>query len=144
MMYKQKIVLEVEMYLVRNQKKIRKIAASVDGFLSMDIDTSKNQLILVGVGIETAHLVNSLKKKVGFTKIISIEIVKSDEEKKEEEAEKKNKEEEAKKKKEEEELKYRIVNWNYEYRNNFCPPPLAYDLVYYGSPSRHPNTWFNW
>uniref|UniRef100_A0A7N0RC13 Uncharacterized protein n=1 Tax=Kalanchoe fedtschenkoi TaxID=63787 RepID=A0A7N0RC13_KALFE len=112
---------------------------SFPGFLSMNIEADKDQLVIVGVGVDAASLVTSLCKKVGHTRIISIEVVKTEAQKKEEEAKKKKKEEE-----EEEAAKNRMVTWSYNHCNNYPPPPPpGCDLVCYAAPSYH-NSWFTW
>uniref|UniRef100_A0A7N0U4P2 HMA domain-containing protein n=2 Tax=Kalanchoe fedtschenkoi TaxID=63787 RepID=A0A7N0U4P2_KALFE len=144
MMIKQKIVLKVDMHCDKCQKKTRKIAASTDGFLSMSLELDKDQLVIVGVGVDAAALANSLRKKVGHTSIVSIEIVKTEAQKKEEEAKKKKEEEEKKKKEAEEAAKKRMVTWSYSPCHNYPPPPPpGCDMICYGAPS-YPNTWFTW
>ncbi|CAM8925424.1 unnamed protein product [Rhodiola kirilowii] len=137
-MLQQKIVLRVDMHCDKCQKKTRKIAALTDGFLSMAIELEKNQLVITGVGIDTATLATSLTKKVGYTSIVSVEIVLT-------EAQKKEAEEKKKKKEAEEAAKNRCVTWSYNPCNNYTPPPPppSCDIVCYGAPT-YPNTWFTW
>ncbi|CAM8915331.1 unnamed protein product [Rhodiola kirilowii] len=134
-MLQQRIVLQVDMHCDKCQKKTRKIAALTDGFLGMAIDLGKNQLVIIGVGIDTATLATSLTKKVGYTSIVSVEIALT-------EAEKKEAEEKKKKKEAEEAAKNRCVTWSYNPCNNYAPPPGC-DIVCYGAPT-YPSTWFTW
>ncbi|CAM8992648.1 unnamed protein product [Rhodiola kirilowii] len=145
MSLKQKIVLRVDMHCDKCQKKTRKIAALTDGFLSMEIVLDKNQLVITGVGIDTATLATSLTKKVGYTSIVSVEIVLTEAQKKEAEAKKKKEAEDKKKKEAEEAAKNRCVTWSYNPCNNYAPPPPppGCDIVCYGAPT-YPNTWFTW
>ncbi|CAM8915332.1 unnamed protein product [Rhodiola kirilowii] len=138
-MLQQRIVLQVDMHCDKCQKKTRKIAALTDGFLGMAIDLGKNQLVIIGVGIDTATLATSLTKKVGYTSIVSVEIALT-------EAEKKEAEEKKKKKEAEEAAKNRCVTWSYNPCNNYyAPPPPSpgCDIVCYGVPT-YPSTWFTW
>ncbi|CAM8937948.1 unnamed protein product [Rhodiola kirilowii] len=147
-MLQQKIVLEVYMPCDKCKKKARKIVASSEGMISMAIEGEKNQLVVVGVGMDAAILATSLRKKVGRTTILSVEEVKSEDKKKEEEEAKKKKEaEEAKKKKNEEEQAKtnRNVPWSYNNCYDYAPPLPSYPGydVCYGAPS-YPNSWFSW
>lgn len=121
----------------------------------MAIEAEKGHLIVTGLGINVAALTKTLSKKVGWTIIESIEILKTPAQKKEDEIKKQAKElieEEAKKN------KNRTLTWRYDnhcYNNDYYhsypplpppppPPPYGYDMVCYGG-SSYPNTWFtNW
>ncbi|CAM8943103.1 unnamed protein product [Rhodiola kirilowii] len=146
-MLQQKIVLEVYMPCDKCKKKARKIVASSEGMISMAIEGEKNQLVVVGVGMDAAILATSLRKKVGRTTIISVEEVKSEDKKKEEEEAKKKKEAE-KKKNEEEQAKttnMNVIPWSYNNCYDYAPPLPSYPGydVRYGAPS-YPNSWFSW
>ncbi|CAM8978765.1 unnamed protein product [Rhodiola kirilowii] len=141
MSMKQKIVFQVNMPSAKCEKRAKKIVALTEGLISMAIEASKQQLVVVGVGIDAANLATSLKKKVGHTTIVSIEEVKSEAKKKEEEEAKKKKEaEEANKKKEEEEFK-KYVPWSYSHYSNYAPPPV---YGYYDAAPNYPTSWFSW
>ncbi|CAM8895465.1 unnamed protein product [Rhodiola kirilowii] len=132
---------------------LSKFYRNFSGFLSMAIELDKNQLVITGVGIDTATVATSLTKKVGYTSIVSVEIVlteaqkkEAEEKKKKEAEEKKKKEAEEKKKKEAEEAaKNRCVTWSYNPCNNYAPPPPppGCDIICYSAPT-YPNTWFTW
>ncbi|KAL9666819.1 hypothetical protein QQ045_001161 [Rhodiola kirilowii] len=81
----------------------------------MAIELDKSQLVITGVGINTTTLVTSLTKKVGYTSIVSVEIVLT-------EVQKKEAEEKKKKKEAEEAAKNRCVTWSYNPCNNYAPP----------------------
>lgn len=115
------------------------------------INADNNKLVIVGEeDMDFAIWVTTLRKKVGCTAIMSVEQVISSDKKKEEEAkknkeeeEKKKKAEEDKKKKEEEEAAARNRNFppNYDYYNNYAPPP-AYPGYDYRSSKLPPHLVF--
>ncbi|KAL9660548.1 hypothetical protein QQ045_025363 [Rhodiola kirilowii] len=75
MAIKQKIVLQVDvMHCGKCRMKAMEIVAGTEGVMSIATEgEDRNQLVLVGVGIDSATLTTSLRKKVGYTSIISIE-----------------------------------------------------------------------
>ncbi|KAL5711210.1 hypothetical protein ACHQM5_021691 [Ranunculus cassubicifolius] len=85
-MVKQKIVIRVSMNDAKSRTKAMKIVVSASGVVSAAIEgDSKNQIALTGEGIDSTTLTLELRKKVGFTEIVSIGKVKD---KKEEEKKK--------------------------------------------------------
>nr|GMC53666.1 heavy metal-associated isoprenylated plant protein 47-like [Ipomoea batatas] len=53
-----------------------KIAVGVAGVSSVNIDEAKNQLVVIGVGVDSFELIKCLKKKFKCASIVSIEEVK--------------------------------------------------------------------
>nr|GLL17623.1 heavy metal-associated isoprenylated plant protein 16-like [Ipomoea trifida] len=53
-----------------------KIAVGVTGVSSVNIDEAKNQLVVIGVGVDSFELIKCLKKKFKCASIVSIEEVK--------------------------------------------------------------------
>ncbi|XP_062170240.1 heavy metal-associated isoprenylated plant protein 47-like isoform X2 [Alnus glutinosa] len=78
--------------------KAMKIAAKTSGVNSVAIEGSdKDQLVVIGEGVDTPNLTRSLRKKLCYAEILKVEEVKpKEEEKKPKEEEKKPKEEEKK------------------------------------------------
>lgn len=101
----------------------------------MAIEAEKRHLVITGVGIDTASLVKSLKKKVGSTVIVSIDVLKTPAEKKEGEIKK-----QAKELSQEEANKKKTLTWS-NYHNFYSYPPPGYETVCFCS-SSYPNTWF--
>nr|GMC49789.1 heavy metal-associated isoprenylated plant protein 47-like [Ipomoea batatas] len=56
--------------------KAMKIAVGVAGVSSVNIDEAKNQLVVIGVGVDSFELIKCLKKKFKCASIVSIEEVK--------------------------------------------------------------------
>ena len=102
-----------------------KIAATASGVNSVQIEgEDRYEIIVTGNGVDPVRLTNSLRKKVGFTTLLSVEEVK-DETPQEEEPEK-----EEEKKPEEEAIATPIqcVQPNY-YPQYYCPPQTMYYQV---------------
>ncbi|GLU24007.1 hypothetical protein SLE2022_399790 [Rubroshorea leprosula] len=73
---KQKIVIEVQMSCEKCRTKARKIAAETDGVSSLAIEgTDRDQVVVTGDGIDSANLTRTLRKKVGFVTILSVQKV---------------------------------------------------------------------
>ncbi|GLT36800.1 hypothetical protein SLA2020_111550 [Shorea laevis] len=73
---KQKIVIKVQMSCEKCRTKARKIAAETDGVSSLAIEgTDKDQVVVTGDGIDSANLTRTLRKKVGFATILSVQKV---------------------------------------------------------------------
>ncbi|CAM8995632.1 unnamed protein product [Rhodiola kirilowii] len=123
----QKIVLQLEMHSEKCRKKAMEIAAGTDGVMSISTTGAEgNRLVVVGVGIDSATLTRSLRKKVGHTNIISIK--KMDEDEDDEDNDKGN--------------NRGSYRYNY-YAPYSAPPPPGYAVVPYGAP-QFTNSWFNW
>ncbi|KAL9669468.1 hypothetical protein QQ045_007015 [Rhodiola kirilowii] len=124
---KQKIVLQLEMHSEKCRKKAMEIAAGTDGVMSISTTGAEgNRLVVVGVGIDSATLTRSLRKKVGHTNIISIK--KMDEDEDDEDNDEGN--------------NRGSYRYNY-YAPYSAPPPPGYAVVPYGAP-QFTNSWFNW
>ncbi|XP_049385718.1 uncharacterized protein LOC125849787 [Solanum stenotomum] len=104
---KKKIVIDIPVSSDRCISKAMKIAVTICGVTSVNVDKGKGHLIVIGEGVDSFELMRCIKRRFRCANIVSVEDVKppnDEEEKKKKEAEaKKKKEEEAKKKKEAEE-----------------------------------------
>ncbi|XP_058112917.1 disease resistance protein RGA5-like isoform X1 [Magnolia sinica] len=81
---KQKIVMKVSMNDPKSRSKAMKTAVSIQGVISATLEGSdKEQLVVVGEGVDSVVLTTLLRKKMGFTELVSVAVV--DEKKKEEE-----------------------------------------------------------
>ncbi|XP_058081004.1 heavy metal-associated isoprenylated plant protein 47-like isoform X2 [Magnolia sinica] len=79
---KKKIVMEVQMSCEKCRTKAMEVAASMEGVTSVAIGGNENERIVVeGEGVDPADLACLMKKKVGRTKLITVEDVKPKEEK---------------------------------------------------------------
>ncbi|XP_059442232.1 heavy metal-associated isoprenylated plant protein 47-like [Corylus avellana] len=73
----QKIVIKVQMNSDKCRTKAMKIAATTDGVSSVAIQGSENdQLVVSGEGVDSANLTRSLRKKLCYATILSVEEVK--------------------------------------------------------------------
>ncbi|XP_050370910.1 heavy metal-associated isoprenylated plant protein 47-like [Argentina anserina] len=80
---KQKIVMKVQFSSEKRRTEAFKIAAGFKGVSDVSVDADKDQVIVIGVGIDSVCLANSLRNKLGYAQISSVEEVKKkDEEKK--------------------------------------------------------------
>ncbi|KAL5725729.1 hypothetical protein ACHQM5_008845 [Ranunculus cassubicifolius] len=88
----QKVVIQVvSMNDSKSRTRAMKIAVSAPGVVSAEIQgDSKNQIVVTGEGIDSTCLTKLIRKKVGFTELLSVAAV---EEKKEEKKENKKDEE---------------------------------------------------
>ncbi|XP_018810724.1 heavy metal-associated isoprenylated plant protein 47-like [Juglans regia] len=85
---KQKIVIEV-LPCDKCRSKALVLAAATDGVTSVTLDGQKtDQVVVVGDGVDAACLTKSLRKKVGYASLLTVEKVKETPEKKKEEAKK--------------------------------------------------------
>ncbi|KAJ7963677.1 putative Heavy metal transport/detoxification superfamily protein [Quillaja saponaria] len=90
---KQKIVIEIEAHCEKCRTKAMTLAAVADGVISVAFEgEDKNQLVIIGEGVDAAKLTSSLRKKLKYASIVSVDRV-------EEQVEKKTEDEKAKKKK---------------------------------------------
>eukprot|EP00262_Sarcandra_glabra_P002746 TRINITY_DN1314_c0_g1_i1.p1 TRINITY_DN1314_c0_g1~~TRINITY_DN1314_c0_g1_i1.p1 ORF type:complete len:115 (+),score=23.62 TRINITY_DN1314_c0_g1_i1:202-546(+) len=63
------------------RKKAKEIAVEADGVTSMTIQgDNKNEVVVIGDGMDACKLASSLRRKVGITDIVSVEEVKPKEE----------------------------------------------------------------
>ncbi|KAJ1271429.1 hypothetical protein BS78_06G128100 [Paspalum vaginatum] len=85
-MAKQKTVIKVTMPGEKSRSQALGLTARAKGVTSMEITgDGKDQLEVVGDGIDIACLVKCLRKKVGYADILKIEVVEGKPEKKPEE-----------------------------------------------------------
>ncbi|KAG1363787.1 heavy metal-associated isoprenylated plant protein 47 [Cocos nucifera] len=84
---KKEVVIKVQMNCDKCRRKAMKLAASADGVDSVKIDgEDKNQLVVVGEGVDPVILTGILRKKIGSSDIVKVEEKKKDDgEKKSEE-----------------------------------------------------------
>ncbi|XP_050111063.1 heavy metal-associated isoprenylated plant protein 47-like [Malus sylvestris] len=70
----QKIVIEVQMRSRRRRAKAMKIAAVADGVNPVAFnEEKKDQMVIIGDGIDAASVVLSLRKKVGHATLVTVE-----------------------------------------------------------------------
>ncbi|KAF5192563.1 Heavy metal-associated isoprenylated plant protein [Thalictrum thalictroides] len=70
---KQKVVIKVSMHSAKCKTKALKTAVSVSGVISAELyGDDKDKLMITGEGIDSVQLTNSLRKKVGFSELISV------------------------------------------------------------------------
>ncbi|XP_058081222.1 heavy metal-associated isoprenylated plant protein 16-like [Magnolia sinica] len=119
---KQKIVLKVQMNCQKCRTKAMEIAASTEGVISVTIDAEKEQVVVVGEGVDSIVLTSQLRKKVGYTDLISVEEVKPEEKKEEP------------KKPEPEKNPPPCIPYCHPYPHP-CPQFVAYETVYDPNPS---------
>ncbi|KAF7009582.1 hypothetical protein CFC21_024098 [Triticum aestivum] len=82
---KQKIVIQLSMSCDKSRSKALTLASRAAGVTSMGITgDARDQLEVVGDGIDPVCLVSCLRKKLGHAQIIKVEEVKKPEEKEEE------------------------------------------------------------
>ncbi|KAF7009584.1 hypothetical protein CFC21_024100 [Triticum aestivum] len=82
---KQKIVIQLSMSCDKSRSKALTLAARAAGVTSMGITgDARDQLEVVGDGVDPVCLVCCLRKKLGHAQIIKVEEVKKPEEKKDE------------------------------------------------------------
>ncbi|KAF7002180.1 hypothetical protein CFC21_017693 [Triticum aestivum] len=83
---KQKIVIQLSMSCDKRRSKALTLAARAAGVTSMGITgDARDQLEVVGDGVDSVCLVSCLRKKLGHAQIIKVEEVKKPEEKKKDE-----------------------------------------------------------
>ncbi|XP_009625094.1 heavy metal-associated isoprenylated plant protein 47-like [Nicotiana tomentosiformis] len=54
------------------KNKVMSIAATLSGVEKVSIEVEKNELTVIGEGIDPVKLVNILRKKVGYAKMVSV------------------------------------------------------------------------
>ncbi|KAL9373275.1 hypothetical protein Peur_032895 [Populus x canadensis] len=74
LMFKQKIVLKVQMNCEKCRTKALKVVADADGVSFMGLEGEKKEdiVVVIGEGVDAAKLASSLRKKVGHTDIVSV------------------------------------------------------------------------
>ncbi|KAL5719877.1 hypothetical protein ACHQM5_012606 [Ranunculus cassubicifolius] len=82
---KQKIVIKISMSDDRSRTRAMKIVVGVQGVISVAFD-GDDKIVVTGEGIDSTNLTVKIRKKVGFTELLSVTAV---EEKKEEKKEEK-------------------------------------------------------
>ncbi|KAJ0986947.1 hypothetical protein J5N97_005303 [Dioscorea zingiberensis] len=87
---KQKIVIKVNMECEKCRSKAMKLVASITGVESVALEgKDRDQLVVIGDGVDSINLTNILRKKVGHADLVTVNEVKKNVEKKEKEGEKK-------------------------------------------------------
>ncbi|RWR84857.1 heavy metal-associated isoprenylated plant protein 47-like protein [Cinnamomum micranthum f. kanehirae] len=61
---KQKLVVEVDMHDAKSRSKAMKIAVGLPGVISATIEADKNQLTVVGDGVDPVNLTTLLRKRM--------------------------------------------------------------------------------
>ncbi|XP_050370911.1 heavy metal-associated isoprenylated plant protein 47-like [Argentina anserina] len=80
---KQKIVMKVQFSSEKRRTEAFKIAAGFKGVSDVSVEADKDKVIVIGIGIDSVCLAKSLRNKLGYAQISSVEEVKKpDEEKK--------------------------------------------------------------
>ncbi|KAF6149816.1 hypothetical protein GIB67_010890 [Kingdonia uniflora] len=83
-MFQQTVVLKVSMNDAKSRTKAIKVAVSLPGIEKTELQSENNQIVITGEGIDTMKLIMLIRKKVGFTELVSVTpIVEKKEEKKE-------------------------------------------------------------
>ncbi|XP_062013856.1 heavy metal-associated isoprenylated plant protein 47-like [Rosa rugosa] len=80
-MVQKKIVMKVQMSSEKCRTKALKIAAVAKGVSKVSIEPEKDQVEVIGIGIDSMTLTMTMRKKVGHADILSIEEVKAEEKK---------------------------------------------------------------
>ncbi|XP_075668804.1 heavy metal-associated isoprenylated plant protein 47-like [Castanea sativa] len=71
---KQKIVINVQMNCEKCRTKAMKIATVAEGVTSVAIEgADKSQVVVIGDGVDSASLTRSLRKKLGYATIESVQ-----------------------------------------------------------------------
>ncbi|TKY72293.1 6-phosphofructokinase 2 [Spatholobus suberectus] len=75
---KQKIVMKVHMNCQKCRTKALKVVAAANGVNFVGLEgEAKDNLVVIGDGVDAVKLTNSLRKRVGQTHIISLAEVKA-------------------------------------------------------------------
>ncbi|PRQ35002.1 hypothetical protein RchiOBHm_Chr5g0075291 [Rosa chinensis] len=78
---KQKIVIKVQFSSEKRKTEAFKTAAGFKGVSSVSIEADKDQVVAIGVGIDSVCLAKLLRKKLSYAQIVSVEEVKPEEKK---------------------------------------------------------------
>ncbi|PRQ35001.1 heavy metal-associated isoprenylated plant protein 47-like [Rosa rugosa] len=84
---KQKIVMKVQFSSEKRRTDAFKIAAGTKGVSDVSIEAGKDQVVVIGDGVDSVCLTQSLRKKLRYVEIVSVEEVKKPDEKKKPEVE---------------------------------------------------------
>ncbi|XP_050370909.1 heavy metal-associated isoprenylated plant protein 47-like [Argentina anserina] len=79
---KQKIVMKVQFSSEKRRTEAFKIAAGFKGVSIASVEADKDEVVVIGVGIDSVCLAKSLRKKLGCAQIYSVEEVKKPDEEK--------------------------------------------------------------
>ncbi|XP_004294919.1 PREDICTED: uncharacterized protein LOC101303978 [Fragaria vesca subsp. vesca] len=104
---KQKIVMKVQFSCQKRRTDALKIAAGTTGVSNVSIEADKDQIVVIGDGVDSVCLVKSLRKKLRYVEIVSVEEVKKAEEKKPE-----------------------VQRIPFQCASSYVHYPMPYDLVY--------------
>ncbi|KAJ9687082.1 hypothetical protein PVL29_015797 [Vitis rotundifolia] len=88
---KKKVVIKVTMNGEKSRSKSLKVAVGVAGVESAALQgQEKNQIVVIGEGIDAVALTTLLRKKVGFAELVSVSVVGEKKEEKKDNQGKKN------------------------------------------------------
>ncbi|KAL5097575.1 hypothetical protein RYX36_001902 [Vicia faba] len=74
----QKIVMKVSMHCQKCRTKALKVVASANGVSFVGLEgEDKDQLVVIGDGVDAVKLTICLRKKVGYTQIVTLGEVKA-------------------------------------------------------------------
>ncbi|KAL4618747.1 hypothetical protein ACB092_06G033300 [Castanea dentata] len=74
---KQKIVIKVQVRCDKCRSKAMKVAAATDGVMSVSLQgVDRDQVVVIGERVDAACLTNTLRKKVGYARLETVEEVK--------------------------------------------------------------------
>ncbi|XP_062173073.1 heavy metal-associated isoprenylated plant protein 47-like [Alnus glutinosa] len=73
---KQKIVMKVQMNCQKCQRKALQVAAEANGVNFVGLGAQKDSVEVIGDGVDATKLVNTMRKKVGHTDLVSVQAVK--------------------------------------------------------------------
>ncbi|KAG6641979.1 disease resistance protein RGA5-like [Carya illinoinensis] len=73
---KQKIVVKVQMTCKKCHAEALKVAATIKGVEFLGLGAEKDRVVVIGNDADAVKLATSLRKKIGPTQIISVEVVK--------------------------------------------------------------------
>ncbi|KAK7331180.1 hypothetical protein VNO77_25398 [Canavalia gladiata] len=70
---KQKIVMKVQMNCQKCRTKALQVASGTNGVNSVSIEgESKDRVVVIGDGVDAANLTSCMRKKVGYTDLITV------------------------------------------------------------------------
>ncbi|CAK9145043.1 unnamed protein product [Ilex paraguariensis] len=72
----QKIIIKMQMNSDKCRSKAMQVAAVADGVSYVKIEREADQLVVIGDGVDSVCLINSLRKKFGNVTLVSVEPVK--------------------------------------------------------------------
>ncbi|KAK7837165.1 heavy metal-associated isoprenylated plant protein 47 [Quercus suber] len=74
---KQKIIIKVHVRCDKCRSKAMTVAAATDGVMSVSLQgEDKDQVVVIGEGVDAACLTSTLRKKVGYARLETVEEVK--------------------------------------------------------------------